>query len=129
MTAYANDVPCYIPSTRILNEGGYEGGTAMPYYDRPARLGPETENRIFEEVRQILPQSLRRPRMPGVTPAVSAADPLKQIRTKPGFTVELVAAEPEIVDPVAIDFGADGRLWVVESKLPRKQSKLLGKLS
>ena len=32
VTAYANDVPCYIPSERILREGGYEGGGAMVYY-------------------------------------------------------------------------------------------------
>src|SRR5206468_2485131 len=24
ITAYANDVPCYIPSKRVLSEGGYE---------------------------------------------------------------------------------------------------------
>ena len=35
VTAYANDVPCYIPSERILREGGYEGGGAMVYYARP----------------------------------------------------------------------------------------------
>src|SRR5690606_8467826 len=29
IAAYANDVPCYIPSHRILEEGGYEGGGAM----------------------------------------------------------------------------------------------------
>ena len=28
--------------------------------------------------------------------------------------VVLAAAEPEVTDPVAIDFGPDGRLWVVE---------------
>jgi hypothetical protein len=30
--------------------------------------------------------------------------------------VELVAAEPLVVDPVAFDWGADGRLWVVEMR-------------
>ena len=59
ITAYANDVPCYIPSTRILEEGGYEADLAMPYYDRPARLGPGTEERIFGEVRNLLPTSFR----------------------------------------------------------------------
>ena len=59
ITAYANDVPCYIPSTRILEEGGYEADLAMPYYDHPARLGPGTEERIFGEVRNLLPTSFR----------------------------------------------------------------------
>ncbi len=36
------------------------------------------------------------------------------IRVQPGFVVELVAAEPLVVDPVAIQWGPDGRLWVVE---------------
>src|SRR5690606_626437 len=30
--------------------------------------------------------------------------------------VELVAAEPLVVDPVAIDFGHDGKLWVAEMR-------------
>ena len=33
-----------------------------------------------------------------------------------GFAVELVAAEPEVIDPVAFEWGADGRLWVVEMR-------------
>ncbi len=114
VTAYANDVPCYIPSTRILQEGGYEGGSAMPYYDRPARLGPGTEEKIFGEVRKLLPDCFRHSKTAGMDSPVSADDSLKRILTRPGFTVSLVAAEPEIVDPVAIDFGADGSVWVVE---------------
>src|SRR3954469_6760903 len=39
---------------------------------------------------------------------------LKSIRIKDGFEVELVAAEPLTIDPVAIAWGADGKLWVVE---------------
>ena len=39
---------------------------------------------------------------------------MKSIRVAPGFTVELVAAEPLVKDPIAFDWGADGRLWVVE---------------
>ena len=39
---------------------------------------------------------------------------LRSIRVKPGFRVELLAAEPLVMDPVHFDWGADGRLWVVE---------------
>ena len=35
---------------------------------------------------------------------------------EPGLRIELVAAEPLIVDPVAIDWGPDGKLWVVEMR-------------
>src|SRR5688572_31187430 len=33
-----------------------------------------------------------------------------------GYRIELVAAEPEVIDPVAIAFDQDGRLWVVEMR-------------
>ncbi len=34
--------------------------------------------------------------------------------SRPGFTVELAAAEPLVKDPIAFEWGADGKLWVVE---------------
>src|SRR5207248_1410871 len=37
-------------------------------------------------------------------------------RVAPGFRVELAAAEPEVIDPVAMTFDADGRLFVVEMR-------------
>lgn len=52
LNAYANDVPCYIPSRRILREGGYEAEGSLWYYDRPARLAPETEDIILEAIHQ-----------------------------------------------------------------------------
>jgi putative membrane-bound dehydrogenase-like protein len=39
---------------------------------------------------------------------------LKSIRVAPGFTVEQVATEPLVKDPIAFEWGADGKLWVVE---------------
>lgn len=36
VTGYANDVMAYIPSERILREGGYEGGGSMLYYQLPS---------------------------------------------------------------------------------------------
>ena len=35
-------------------------------------------------------------------------------QVRPGFRVELVAAEPLVMSPVAFEWGADGKLWVVE---------------
>ena len=57
INAYANDVPCYIPSERILKEGGYEGGGAMIYYDKPARLAPGIEKLIVNAVHEVVPKS------------------------------------------------------------------------
>lgn len=54
ITAYANYVPCYIPSRRILSEGGYEAEDSLWYYDRPARLSSEVEDLIHGTVQRMI---------------------------------------------------------------------------
>ena len=54
VTAYANDVPCYIVTRQILAEGGYEPDTSMLGYGRPARLAPEVEDLIVGTVKELL---------------------------------------------------------------------------
>jgi hypothetical protein len=49
-------------------------------------------------------------------PPKSPAESLAAIRVRPGFKVELVANEPLVIDPVAFDWGPDGKLWVVEMR-------------
>jgi putative membrane-bound dehydrogenase-like protein len=51
-----------------------------------------------------------------MTKPLSPEDSLKAMQVRPGMKIELVAAEPLIVDPVAFDWGPDGRLWVVEMR-------------
>ncbi|EEF61559.1 membrane-bound dehydrogenase domain protein [Pedosphaera parvula Ellin514] len=115
VNGYANYVPCYIPSKRIWSEGGYEGGGAMVYYDLPTRLSEKTEDLIVSAVHDIVPKQFVSNEQVSEFPApLSPQEALKSFRTKPGFTVDLAASEPQIVDPVAIDFGTDGKLWVVE---------------
>ena len=117
INAYANDVPCYIPSERILKEGGYEGGGAMTYYGWPTRLAPGVENLIVNTVHELLPKGFAFDQKKGeFPPPKSPQEALAVFETKPGLEVQLVASEPLIVDPVAIDWGADGKLWVVEMR-------------
>jgi putative membrane-bound dehydrogenase-like protein len=47
-------------------------------------------------------------------PLRSAAESQKMLSIRPGFAVELAAAEPLLRSPVALDFDADGRLYVAE---------------
>ena len=47
-------------------------------------------------------------------PALTPQEALKTFSLPPGFRVEIVASEPLIHEPIAMDFGPDGRLWVVE---------------
>ena len=50
------------------------------------------------------------------SPVLSLEEGMKTFKVAPGFHLELVAAEPMVADPVAIAFGADGKLWVVEMR-------------
>jgi len=47
-------------------------------------------------------------------PALSPEASLKAMKPRPGFQIELMAAEPLVKSPIAFNFGPDGRLWVVE---------------
>ncbi len=51
VTGYANDVMAYIPSLRVLKEGGYEGDTSMIYYGLPCAWGPRVEELIIGAVK------------------------------------------------------------------------------
>lgn len=68
-----------------------------------ARLPDLVERRSFHD---LLAGTQTRPRSPAQAQATMHA--------RPGFVVELAAAEPLVADPVAFDWGPDGRLWVVE---------------
>src|SRR6266511_3170654 len=67
-------------------------------------------------------------RLPRVAP--TAPDrALSTFRVKPGFRIELVAAEPLVVDPIALSFDENGRLYVVEmrdysERRPEKLSRI-----
>jgi hypothetical protein len=54
VAGYANDVMAYIPSRRVLVEGGYEGGGAMVYYSLPSPWAPTVEERIIEAVNSLI---------------------------------------------------------------------------
>src|SRR5262249_40943989 len=46
--------------------------------------------------------------------AKSPAASLKAIKRRPGFVVEEMVCEPLVQDPIAMAWGPDGKLWVVE---------------
>lgn len=52
---YANDMAAYIPSRRVWEEGGYEGGPHLDEYGRPAwRWAGDIEDRIAGAVRRVV---------------------------------------------------------------------------
>ncbi len=68
-------------------------------------------------------------------PYISAAEALKRLQVAPGWEVNVFAAEPDIINPVAFTIDERGRLWVVEcfeypsrtprGKKPRDRIKIL----
>ena len=47
-------------------------------------------------------------------PVLEPAEALGAFKLPPGYTIELAASEPMVHTPVAMEFDADGRMWVVE---------------
>ena len=60
VAAYSNDVMAYIPSLRVLREGGYEGGGSNTYYGFPALWHEEFESQVLTEVRQQMSHITKR---------------------------------------------------------------------
>lgn len=71
-----------------------------------------------QEGKVLIPRTQTKP--PG--PALSPEAALKKMKVPDGFRVELVASEPDLVNPVAMAFDERGRIWVTESfEYPRHE--------
>jgi len=78
------------------------------------------------------PAGEARPTLPSadafVHAGLSPEDAAKAMTVPPGFKVDLIAGEPDVVQPIAFTIDDRGRLWVVESytypiRLPEGQGK------
>ena len=55
VSGYTNEMAAYIPSRRVWEEGGYEGGSHLDEYGRPAwRWAGDIEDRIAGAVRRLV---------------------------------------------------------------------------
>jgi putative membrane-bound dehydrogenase-like protein len=113
VTAYANDVMAYIPSARVLKEGGYEADSSQVYYGMPGKWSAAIEDVIITKVKQLAGAAGELPKAPG---PLSPKEERATFQVPDGFKVELVASEPDIVDPVAMCFDEKGRLFVCEMR-------------
>jgi putative membrane-bound dehydrogenase-like protein len=69
--------------------------------------------------KEVIPHAQDKP--PG--PALSPQEAIKKMQVPRGFRVELVAAEPDIVNPVSMTFDERGRIWITESiEYPRRSA-------
>lgn len=54
VAGYSNDLCAYIPSRRVLEEGGYEGADAMTYYMQPGPFAPSVEETIVRKAHELV---------------------------------------------------------------------------
>ncbi|HET6425678.1 MAG TPA: neutral/alkaline non-lysosomal ceramidase N-terminal domain-containing protein [Planctomycetaceae bacterium] len=54
VAGYSNDVFGYVPSQRVLKEGGYEAGGAMLYTSFPGPFAEDVEERLIAGIRALL---------------------------------------------------------------------------
>jgi hypothetical protein len=54
VAAYANDVFAYVPSVRILLEGGYEADFNLTYYGLPTRFSNDVEEILIKKVHELI---------------------------------------------------------------------------
>src|SRR5438132_8083658 len=74
-------------------------------------------------------------RKPSGQEYLTAAESLKRLEVPPGWEVKLVAAEPDVINPIAFTIDERGRIWVVEcfeypqrtpkGKKPRDRIKII----
>lgn len=76
MHGYSNDFCSYIPSERLLKEGGYGGGGETPYFALPTTLAAGLENKIMAEARRQLPPAFHRETEPATADAAAKIEKL-----------------------------------------------------
>jgi putative heme-binding domain-containing protein len=74
-------------------------------------LGPNPGRPDPAQKTEVIPHGQDRPPNPPLSPQ----EAIKKMVVPPGFHVELVAAEPDIINPVAMTFDEKGRIWITES--------------
>ncbi len=112
----------YIPSKRASRGGSYsaviesnvvgaEGGQVL------TERTIESIKELFTTLKPVVHQTKKEP-IPNVpepeSQPMSPAESMAVTHVRAGYEIQLVAAEPLLKDPVAIAWGADGKLWVVE---------------
>jgi hypothetical protein len=61
VAGFSNDVMCYIPSLRILKEGGYEPVDSMIYYGQPGPFNEQVEELVFDAIHDVMKRVGRQP--------------------------------------------------------------------
>lgn len=120
MAAYGDYGPGYIGTAEAYGQGGYEVS------ERASKVAPEVEQILMDGIKTLLERTDAAdsqaaaapnfkdelPRIPP-TPADRA---LETFQIAPGYQIQQVAAEPLVGSPVAIEWDAQGRMFVCEMR-------------
>jgi neutral ceramidase len=88
VTAWTNAMPGYIPTERILAEGGYEADFSQVYYGHPTRYSKEVERVLIDAIKALAgPQFASR----GTRPPEHVHQPEKGFRWEPDHQAEAFA--------------------------------------
>jgi hypothetical protein len=61
VAGYSTEVQCYIPSARVLREGGYEPETSMIYYGLPGPFAGNVEEKVFSAIELVMKKTGAKP--------------------------------------------------------------------
>src|SRR5581483_4135935 len=100
-------------------KGGREGGRQVnPMSWRAALMGLVSVSAMigYTQPPQTAPVPHSAAQLPKAPGPLSPKEERETFRLPEGFTIDLVACEPDVVDPVAMCFDAQGRLFVCEMR-------------
>jgi len=98
------EIPMIARGGATPNNGAwFHSGHMWLQNEDTAHLPDKVDRRSFKDLLSI---PVPKPKSP--------QEALNAFTVADGYMVEVVAAEPMVIDPIAFDWGADGRLWVVE---------------
>lgn len=113
MAAYGDYGPGYIGTAESYGQGGYETS------ERASKVGPGVERVLMDGVKVLLKEldeapdyAAELPRIPPTAPAQA----LDTFQVADGYELQLVAAEPLVGSPVAVEWDANGRMYVCEMR-------------
>jgi len=98
------------------------------FFDRPPNFSTTAAIGSRQHESAVLWQLQPNPAAPSPVPNLDAQKVVREMKVQAGFQAELVAAEPDVHQPIAFAFDDRGRIWVAEAySYPNKQPAGQGK--
>lgn len=83
-------------------------------FEKVEVAGLPAVGRVSDPAQAVRAQNAGSQTRPTDTQPLSPEESAKKWHVRDGYRIELVAAEPVVLDPVAFDWDEQGRLWVIE---------------